>query len=356
MPSLVKVGLSYINANYVFSQFVNLYIISNGNSAKYRYSYDNIYNIAQNVDKLLIPYKTWIYPELKYKIDENLDVIKLLGYKPNKKSRDISLHILAADFGCSIDNYKQKLFEQLDKMNPDLDKLIDLSIKNADLKEEQSDKLNIHPNDTPAKIMMELLDEYYVIHKDKLERKDQIFRETLKKHSELVLQQKMITDVIEIFREKIQFKTGPIINEKDRFQSKTILASKVGCSVQNLKENVFKQFDSVHSSIDEVQKLITKHNLTKVEHAIIYNIHPNDTPAAVMIEMLEEYILILKYRKKTDNQIFREMATIDPDLMTQILVALSTGETERYNELIAKNPKFLDNFIDKISENEDKID
>jgi hypothetical protein len=84
--------------------------------------------------------------------------------------------------------------------------------------------------------------------------------------------------------------------------------------------------------------------------------HPDDTPAALMIEMLEEYILILQTRKKSKDQILREMAGTNPDLMAQILVALSTSDTKKYNDLISQNPKFLDNFIDKIAENEDKID
>lgn len=42
--------------------------------------------------------------------------------------------------------------------------------------------------------------------------------------------------------------------------------------------------------------------------------------------------------------------------MAQILAALSSGDMKRYGDLIAQNPKFLDNLIDKLAENEDKND
>ena len=233
LTPLIQNGLSQSNSIYIFSQFVGLYIFRNDNPLIYRYSNENLFNIAENINKLLIPYNSKLYPELEYQINKDIDVPNLLGNRNLKKS----------------DNMR---------------------------------------------------------------------------------------------------------NERDRFQSKTILAIKVGCSVQNLKEKVFEQFDSLDVPVDEFKNLITKHTLTKSEHALKYKMHPDDTPAAIMIEMLEEYIILLKSRKKTDNQIFREMATDNPDIMTQIISALATGDMQLYNDLMTKNPEFLDKFIEKMADNEDK--
>lgn len=230
----------------------------------------------------------------------------------NEKDRIRSITILASKVGCSAQNLKQKLFEQFDKMNPNSDDLLNLVEKNASKMEEQANNLNMHPNDTPARIMIELLDEYYVIHKSKIKSRDQIFKEAVKDNSGLKFQFNEGIDPIEEQGNINHLKSSPRGKEKDRFQSKTNLASKIGCPVQNLKEKVFEQFDSVDVPIDEFKKLIAKHNATKSDHASIYKMHPDDTPAALMIEMLEEYILILQSRKKSKDQIFREMATNDP--------------------------------------------
>jgi len=145
-------------------------------------------------------------------------------------------------------------------------------------------------------------------------------------------------------------------NEKDRIQSRSILASKVGCLAEILKQKVFEKFDSLNVPVEEFERMRIKHESTKQDHALQYNMHPDDTPAGIMVEMIQEYILILQSRKKSNDQIFRELATDNTDLLAQAISAMQSGDMNRFNELIAQHPEFLDSFMRKMAENEGKND
>ena len=86
LTPLIQNGLSQSNAMYIFSQFVGLYIFRNDNPLIYRYSNENLFNIAENINKLLIPYNSKLYPELEYQINKDIDVLNLLGNKNLNKS------------------------------------------------------------------------------------------------------------------------------------------------------------------------------------------------------------------------------------------------------------------------------
>ena len=147
-----------------------------------------------------------------------------------------------------------------------------------------------------------------------------------------------------------------MVNEKDRVQSTRILASNIGCSPEDLKQKTFEKFASVDISSEEFESMADKHRISKQIHASMYNMHPDDTPAAIMIELIEEYVVFLKSHKKSDERIFIEMAKQNPELLAQIVSALSSGDMKRYRDLIAQNPEFLDGFMGKMADNEGKDD
>lgn len=135
-----------------------------------------------------------------------------------------------------------------------------------------------------------------------------------------------------------------------------LLALKIGCSVEELKMKVFEKFDTQELSVNEFESLRLKQEPKKLVHAVGYNMHPDDTPAAIMIEMMLEYMVILQSRKKTDEQMIAELASDYDDLFFQVMSALGSGDMKKYKDLITHNPEFLDSFIKKVAENEEKED
>lgn len=144
-------------------------------------------------------------------------------------------------------------------------------------------------------------------------------------------------------------------NEKDKIRSRAILAAKMDCSVHDLKERIFKEFDSVDTSIEGFERLIMKYTDTKYEHAIRYNVLPDDTPAALMVEIIQEYVAILKTRQKSGNQTFIEMAMNDPGLLGELIEASENGDFKRVEELVKKHPEILNKFIESIDDDGNKI-
>lgn len=126
----------------------------------------------------------------------------------------------------------------------------------------------------------------------------------------------------------------------------------MGCSPSDLKQKVFEKLDSMNATVEVCEEVLLKHNNSKFEQAEQYKIHPDDTPANLMIEMMEEYIEQLKSKKKSDDQIFREMATSNSDIMAEFLHVHASGNKDRLNKLIEQHPGFLDMFLG--TENEDK--
>lgn len=143
-----------------------------------------------------------------------------------------------------------------------------------------------------------------------------------------------------------------MINEKDRIQSERILALNIGCSPETLKNTVFDKFASYNVSVEEFKNIINKYKATKKDQAQLYNMHPDDTPAGLMVEMLEEYFPILKTHKKSNIQILSEIEGENPDLLEHIISAIGSGDMETYRDLIAQNPEFLDSFMGKLADNE----
>lgn len=79
LTPLINNRFSQSNAMYIFSQFVGLYIFRMGDPAIYRYSNDNLLNIAEKVTGLLIPFRSRLYPHLKYQLNKDIDVIEKFG-------------------------------------------------------------------------------------------------------------------------------------------------------------------------------------------------------------------------------------------------------------------------------------
>lgn len=146
------------------------------------------------------------------------------------------------------------------------------------------------------------------------------------------------------------------MNEQDRFRSKCILALKLGCLPEEVKNKIFEKFDSHDIGIQEFENLKIKHESGKESQALKYNMHPDDTPAGLFVEMIQEYINNLERKKKSDDLIFKELATENEELMSQVLNAIGSGDKELLSELMKKNPEFLESFLNKMAENEGKVD
>jgi len=141
--------------------------------------------------------------------------------------------------------------------------------------------------------------------------------------------------------------------ERDRVFSLNKLASRLDCTPDKLKDNFFKQLDSKNATIDACMSMIIKHEKTKTEQAKQYYMHPHDTPAAILLEFTNEYIDSLKKKKKTDKQIFNEMASSNKELMAQLLAAQAAGKMDKVEELLRQNPVFFEEFLKKLGEKED---
>jgi tetratricopeptide (TPR) repeat protein len=135
-------------------------------------------------------------------------------------------------------------------------------------------------------------------------------------------------------------------NHTNKEFSKKILAKRMGCEPNQLREKVFEQLDSMGATIEVLEEMIEQHKNIKYDLAKEYNMHPDDTIAAVLFEYTQEYIYNLENKKDIpDNDLFIKMYSHDPDLMVDILTAGASGNDEKVRKLIGDNPDFLNKFL-----------
>jgi len=191
---LLERGMSQINSMFIFSQFVVFYILRKGSPAIYRYSDENLLLIVENLSKILIPYKSRVTPEFSYEIDKKVDVIARFGNKNikpenperNSSNREFSKSFLASNLGCSKTELKQKVFEQLESMNANIEACKEVILRRNKTRFEQAKEFNIHPDDTPANLMIEMVEEYIEKLKSKKNSDDQIIREMASSNIDLM--------------------------------------------------------------------------------------------------------------------------------------------------------------------------
>lgn len=141
-------------------------------------------------------------------------------------------------------------------------------------------------------------------------------------------------------------------NELDRNKSRIILASRMGCTVHDLKKSVFDKFISFPVSREEMQRLVEKYSAAKRDQGILYDMHPDDTPAGLMVDMMKEFISAHTPTRKTESQFFMEVAKKDPDLIAELILASGRGDTARIEELLSDKPGFLEAFVESMPDNE----
>lgn len=148
----------------------------------------------------------------------------------------------------------------------------------------------------------------------------------------------------------LEIKHTIMLNEANRTRSRKILAHKIGCTVIDLKQSVFEKFNSTGASLEEIERLVKKHSISKKFHAVLYRMSPDDTPAALMIEMLNEYLSLRKTEKESNNPTITELVMDDVDLIAELTIASGEGNQKRINELIKDYPDFFDKFAKTLSE------
>ena len=145
----------------------------------------------------------------------------------------------------------------------------------------------------------------------------------------------------------------PLQNEENKQSSERKLAIRIGCTTDVLEEKVFKQLESMGVNSEVVNEVNAKHEKAKYEQAKQYNMHPDDTPAGILLELSQKYIESLKPKEKTHEEIISEMSSINPDLTAKVLHALAIGDMDRYSELIHQNPDYLYEFLKRIAEHDE---
>lgn len=182
LTPLIGIGLSQDNSMFIFSQFIGLYVFRFDNPTVYRYSNENLLEIAKRINEILIPYKSRVTPEFSYQINKDLDVISIFGNKNiqkasperSEKNREFSKNILASRNNCSPNMLKQKIFEQYDLMDPTIEAIEAVMIKYNKTRFEHAQQYKIHPDDTPAALFFEMAEEYLEVLKTKKKSSDQI--------------------------------------------------------------------------------------------------------------------------------------------------------------------------------------
>lgn len=150
-------------------------------------------------------------------------------------------------------------------------------------------------------------------------------------------------------------------NSANREISMQILSKNAGCLVSDLRELTYNKLSIIGSSnnasaeaiISSLKEIILKYNNARFEMAEQYGMHPNDTPASIMIELIEDYIEEIKSKKNSSDEEVEEMFLTDNDIMTQLMTAQIKGDTKHVNQLIKENPEFLMRFLKKMAEKEE---
>jgi len=187
LTPLIDRGLSQNNSMFIFSQFIGFFIFKNDNPKISRYSDEIIFEIVVRINKILIPYKSHVTPEFSYQIDKDYDVlseileinIRKVDQRRSERNRELSMNILASRNNCSPNMVKHKIFEQFDKMGVTIEMIKRETLIYYNVRIVQADLYNMHHDDTPAALFIEMAEEYI----EKLESvsgDDQIHREITK--------------------------------------------------------------------------------------------------------------------------------------------------------------------------------
>jgi hypothetical protein len=168
LTPLISKGLSQSNSMFIFSQFVVFYILRNDNPSMYRLSDENLTGIADNIEKFLIPYNSKVTPEFTFQINKNIDFKSVIGNRniknelplPNEENRQSSKRKLAIRFGCTIDLLEKYVFKDLYEIGITHEAMKEVIPKYEKTKEEQAIQYKMHPEDTPAAILIELTHKY----------------------------------------------------------------------------------------------------------------------------------------------------------------------------------------------------
>ncbi len=161
---LISKNLRQSNTMFIFSQFVVDYILRGGDSTKSRWSDKSLVLLAENIESLIIPYKSAVTPEFSFELDRNVDVRPFIE-KESMENRRIadrkrSYQILASRIECDPDNLKEVTFAKFDEMGISMD-MLESSIKEGlGVKLQHAKEFNMHPDDTPAALTIELMEEY----------------------------------------------------------------------------------------------------------------------------------------------------------------------------------------------------
>jgi hypothetical protein len=103
--------------------------------------------------------------------------------------------------------------------------------------------------------------------------------------------------------------------------SASILAYGLGCSVHDLKNRLFEQFDSEPPQPEELELLFYYDIYSEAKSL---GMHPYDTPAAIRLIMMHEYL---------STHCF--LAEDNPDLFDELYVGSGIGDTKYINELLS---------------------
>ncbi len=136
-----------------------------------------------------------------------------------------------------------------------------------------------------------------------------------------------------------------MVKKKDIAFSASVLAYGLGCSVHDLKNRLFEQFDSEPPQPEELELLFYYKIYSE---ATSWGMHPYDTPAAIRLIMMHEYLSIHCY-----------LARDNPDLFDEFYVGSGIGDTKYINELITDHLDIPDrshgSFTDDCNEMSSKI-
>jgi hypothetical protein len=162
LSQLLERGLSQSNIMFIFSQYVVFYILKEKDPKNDRINDQVLLAIAENIKSFIIPYSSNVTPEFSHQIDKNKDVLSVVDVRSfhSESNREISAKKLASNLVCSLEDLRKTVFEQLESMNATREILDDQIRKHQATKLDQAQEYNMLPDDTPASILIEIIEEY----------------------------------------------------------------------------------------------------------------------------------------------------------------------------------------------------
>jgi hypothetical protein len=144
---------------------------------------------------------------------------------------------------------------------------------------------------------------------------------------------------------------GYVFSEKrflDRLFSRCSLEKHQKQDLADIKYFTMLHYKTDEPTVEQIRNEIKLLREIKLDQSVEIKIHPDDTPAQIMLRFAEEFLYILITQKKEDNYSYVPLST-KIDNSPELMDAIFQNDKNKAKDYFNKNPDFFDGITKKLA-------